>query len=90
MGFTQYNLGQHLPNFMHLRQMVLKKNISIFSEYFFGLNSGHLAEAPFWSLGPLFEYSRLSTLRQCYIPNFKQLSLKKKIFKLFFLHIQDP
>ena len=32
MGFNQYNLGQHLPcqNFMHLRQVVLKKKISLF------------------------------------------------------------
>ena len=30
MDFDQFNLGQHMPYFMHLRQMVLKKKISIF------------------------------------------------------------
>ena len=46
-----------------------------------GLNPRHPKEDPFWTLGPLFEQTKLRTARQCYIPNFKQLSLEKRFFK---------
>ena len=46
----------------------------IFSVYFFDLNLGHPGEDPFWTLGPLFDQTRLSTTRQYYIPNFKRVS----------------
>ena len=55
--------------------------VQYFSVYFFGSNPGHPGEDPFKILGPLFEQTRLSTTRQCYIPNFKQLGLDKKIFQ---------
>ena len=42
-------------------------------------------EDSFGTLGPLFEHTKLKTTRQCYIPNFKQLSLEKKICKYILL-----
>ena len=67
-ALTNITLGNTCQaNFMHLR-------------HFFGLNPGHPGVDPFWTLGPPFEQTRLSTTRQCYIPNFMQLSLEK-IFK---------
>ena len=74
MGFNQYNLGQHLPC-----QISCIRG-KWFWRFQYGSNPGH-PEAPFWTLGSQFEKTRLRIKRQCYMPNFKQLRLEKKIFK---------
>ena len=63
-----------MPNFMHLKHVVLKKKISIFSSVFLGSNPGHPEKDPYWTLEPLFEQTMCRIKRQCYIPNVKQLS----------------
>ena len=46
----------YIPNFKHLRQVVLKKKIfEYFSMYFYDLNLGPPSVGPSWSPGPWFE-----------------------------------
>ena len=79
-----------MPNFHHPSQVFLKKKIfEDFSMYFYDLNLGHHGAELSWTLEPSFEQIWLGTTRQCYIPNFKHLSLmvlKKKMFKNFFMY----
>ena len=86
MGFNQYNLGQHLPcQVSCIWGKWFWRRFQFISVYFFGSKPGHPGEDLFWTLEPLYEQTRLSTTRQFYIPNFKQLSLEKKIFKYILL-----
>ena len=62
-----------IPNFKHLRQVVLKKKIFlIFFTYFYDLNLGLSGVGPFCVPRPLFEQIYQKTTRQCYILKFKK------------------
>ena len=72
MGFNQYNLGQQL----HASEASgsEEEDFNIFLCISLFQTQDTLGEDLFWTLGPLFEQTRLSTTRQCYIPNLKQLA----------------
>ena len=91
MGLGQFKLGHHLPCLIGPELQASEASSSEEEEYFpgnfYGSNPEHLWDDPYWTLGPLFEQTRLRTTRQGYLPNFKQLSLavlEKKILSLFY------
>ena len=57
LGFNKYNFGATLAmrNFMHMRQVVLKKKISLFFYVLLWFKPRPHLEDPFRTLGSLFE-----------------------------------
>ena len=70
-----------------------EKIFKIFFMYFYDLNLGPPGAGSSWNLGPSFEQPWQRIMRQCYIPNFKQLRqvvLKKKFLNIYVFLWLEP
>ena len=90
MGFNLYNLRNTCPAKFHASEASGSEKDDLYIFLCISMVQTHdTLERIHFGPGPLFEQTRLRTTRQCYIPNFKQLSLEK-IFNYILLAKPGP